>query len=42
MKKLNMFDWIDELMESTGCDYETAAREYDAEHFPDYDPEDYE
>ena len=27
-----MFDWIDELIEATGCDWETAAREYDYYH----------
>jgi hypothetical protein len=31
-----MFEWIEALMEATGCDWDTVAREYD------YDPEDYE
>ena len=37
-----MFDWIDDFMEATGCDWATAAREYDCLRNPDYDPEDYE
>lgn len=37
-----MFDWIDDFMEATGCDWDTATREYDCLHNPDYDPEDYE
>ncbi len=41
-RKAKMFDWIDEFIEATGCDWETAAREYDYYHNPDYDPEDYE
>lgn len=37
-----MFEWIEELMEATGCDWETAARMYDSEHNPDYNPDDYD
>lgn len=37
-----MFEWIEELMEATGCDWETAAREYNAMFNDNYDPEDYE
>ena len=37
-----MFDWIDDFMEATGCDWETAAREYDYYHNPDYSAEDYD
>ena len=37
-----MFDWIDELMDATGCSYETALREYDAAHNPNYDAADYD
>jgi len=37
-----MFDWIEALMEATGCDWETAAREYDAAHNPDYSADDYD
>lgn len=37
-----MFEWIEELMEATGCDWETAAREYDAAHNPDYSADDYD
>lgn len=37
-----MFDWIEELMEATGCDWETAAREYMREHDPDYCADDYD
>lgn len=38
-----MFDWCEKLMEATGCDMETAMREYYAEFFPDdYDAEDYD
>ena len=37
-----MFDWIDELMEATGCDFETACREYDFYHNPDYNADDYD
>ena len=37
-----MFDWIESLMEATGCDWTTAAREYDATHNDDYDPLDWE
>lgn len=29
-------------MEATGCDWDTAAREYDAMHNPDYNPDDYD
>lgn len=34
-----MFEWIEEYMERFDCDWETAAREYDYQHNPDYDPE---
>lgn len=37
-----MFDWIEEYMEATGCDWETAAREYDYLHNPNYTAEDYD
>lgn len=37
-----MFEWIEQLMEATGCDWDTAAREYDAMHNPDYDAADYD
>ena len=37
-----MFEWIEEFMETFGVDYETAAREYDATHNPDYDADDYD
>jgi len=37
-----MFEWIEELMEATGCDWDTAAREYDAMHNPDYNADDYD
>lgn len=37
-----MFEWIENLMEATGCDWETAAREYDATHNPDYNADDYD
>ena len=40
--KQNIFEFIEELMEATGCDWETAAREWDYMTNPDYDPEDYE
>ena len=29
-------------MEATGCDWETAAREYDAAFNPDYNADDYD
>lgn len=29
-------------MEATGCDWETAAREYDYQHNPDYNADDYD
>ena len=37
-----MFEWIENYMDAFGCDWETAARECDYEHNPDYDAEDYE
>lgn len=37
-----MFDWIEELMEATGCDWETAAREYNAMFNPNYSADDYD
>ena len=37
-----MFEWIERLMEATGCDWDTAAREYHATHDPNYDPDDYD
>ena len=36
-----MFEWIENLMEATGCDWDTAAREYDYFHNP-YSAEDYD
>lgn len=38
-----MFDWIANMIVVTGCDWDTAAREYyQATHPEDYEPEDYE
>lgn len=38
-----MLDFIEDMMEATGCDWETAAREYYAMMYEDdYYPEDYE
>lgn len=38
-----MFDWIDHYMEMTGCDWDTAAREYYYQQHPDeYEPEEWE
>ena len=37
-----MFEWIEKYMEATGCDWDTAAREYDYEHNPDYSADDYD
>ena len=37
-----MFEWCEKLMEATGCDLETAMREYQALNNPDYDPKDYD
>lgn len=37
-----MFEWIDNFMEETGCDWDTAAREYDFLHNPDYSADDYD
>lgn len=40
---MNMFDFIENFMNETGCDYETAAREWDFVSDPEnYDPELYE
>lgn len=41
-REVNMFEWIEELMEATGCDWDTAAREYDYYHNPDYNADDYD
>lgn len=30
-----MFAWIESYMEATGCDWETAAREYHFQHHPE-------
>ena len=37
-----MFEWIENYMEMFDCDWETAARMYDYEHNPDYNPDDYD
>ena len=37
-----MFEWIENYMEMYGCDWDTAAREYDYFHNPDYDAADYD
>lgn len=37
-----MFDWIENLMNITGCSWETAAREYDYFQNPDYNADDYD
>ena len=37
-----MFEWIEKFMKEFGCDWETAAREYDYWHNPDYNPDDYD
>jgi len=37
-----MFEWIEDYMDETGCDWETAAREYDYQHNRDYCPDDYD
>ena len=38
-----MLDWIERFMDATGCDWDTAAREYQAIFRSDsYEPEDYE
>lgn len=37
-----MFEWIEELMEASGCDWDTPAREYNAMFNDNYEPEDYE
>lgn len=37
-----MFEWCEEMMEATGCNLETAMREYIAIFHPEtYDTEDY-
>lgn len=41
-EKKKMFEWIEELMEATGCDWDTAAQEYDATHNSDYNADDYD
>lgn len=38
-----MFEWCEKLMEATGCDLETAMREYHAMVHPEtYDADDYD
>lgn len=37
-----MFEWIENFMEVFGCDWDTAAREYDALHNPNYSADDYD
>lgn len=37
-----MFEWIEKFMEAFGCDWDTAAREYDYQHNPDYNADDYD
>lgn len=38
-----MFKWCEELMRATGCDLETAMREYSFTFYPEtYNVEDYE
>lgn len=37
-----MFEWVEALMDATGCDWDTAAREYDYAFNPDYDADDYD
>jgi len=39
---MDFFEWIERFMTETGCDLDTAAREYHAVNDPDYDPEDYD
>lgn len=42
MDKPNFFEWVEKTMEITGCDFNTAAREYHAIFDNDYDPDDYD
>ena len=37
-----MFEWIEEFVAATGCSWETAAREYDYYHNPNYTADDYD
>ena len=37
-----MFEWIEEFVAATGCNWETAAREYDYYHNPNYSADDYD
>lgn len=38
-----MFEWCEKLMEATGCDLETAMREYHATVHPEtYNADDYD
>lgn len=38
-----MYEWIEGLMEETGCDWETAVKEYNKAFWPeDYEPEEHE
>lgn len=38
-----MFAWIEEFMEATGCDWDTAAREYHYQTNPEtYTADDYD
>ena len=41
-QKPNFFEWVEECMELYGCDFDIAAREYDALFNPDYNPDDYD
>lgn len=37
-----MFEWIEQFMQDFDCDFETAAREYDYQHNPNYSADDYD
>ena len=37
-----MFEWIEEFMETFGCNWETAAREYDCLVNDNYNADDYD
>lgn len=40
---LKMFEWCEKMIEATGCDLDTAMREYYATFYPgSYESEDYE
>lgn len=41
-QKVNALKWVEELMEATGCNEETAWREYDAMFNPQYSADDYD